>query len=629
MRQFHLGRKKRRNLSGGFRVPPCPSAAIGSKRQANALTIDVSSILILIVSALAAAAGFFLRKPAHRKPAKAEAASPPKNRTWTKTLGALLMILGVWVFAVRLLRLAAGLETVSPAVWFWRSSIFGVGVSNTVIIGWGILGFLIFWAVLGRLLAVPRMEEIPRGAQAFLEAITLLLDKIGYAARFPKRVAGAMHQRSAQRKLAAAAKSAEPAAKPEREPKAPRRLHPVVSALLIAAAWAAARILLSFAGGTGRPSFWALRTQLFGTSVNNTVLFGLILLFLLLLLAILSRLLVVPGMREMRNTHGAQTAVGFTAALIFWLEWIFSSPARARRAARSRAASKKAAEQAQPAGPKTPRWTFSGFVQFITKAPKGKRLVQLFAFSALAILLWVIVVNVLTRLFGSNRGEEFSVSLWPERIPIWNIEVSSTVLLVWVVMAGLFILALLARILVISRMREDPRGVQNLLELAVDGIARYTKENTTGIGDNLGAYIFSVTALLVGCAIVELFGLRPPTTDITFTLALAIITFILINFYGLARKGLIGRVKSLGSPYPFVFPIRIITDLAIPISLSCRLFGNMLGGMIVVDLIRSALGNGAVGIISVLGLFFNVFHPLIQAFIFITLSLTFINEAVE
>ena len=55
----------------------------------------------------------------------------------------------------------------------------------------------------------------------------------------------------------------------------------------------------------------------------------------------------------------------------------------------------------------------------------------------------------------------------------------------------------------------------------------------------------------------------------------------------------------------------------------------MLGGMIVMDLINKSLGNRAVGIPSVVGLYFNVFHPLIQAFIFITLTLTFINEATE
>ena len=55
----------------------------------------------------------------------------------------------------------------------------------------------------------------------------------------------------------------------------------------------------------------------------------------------------------------------------------------------------------------------------------------------------------------------------------------------------------------------------------------------------------------------------------------------------------------------------------------------MLGGMIVMDLLKSVLGGYASGIPAVAGLYFNLFHPLIQTYIFIILSLTFINEAIE
>jgi F-type H+-transporting ATPase subunit a len=63
--------------------------------------------------------------------------------------------------------------------------------------------------------------------------------------------------------------------------------------------------------------------------------------------------------------------------------------------------------------------------------------------------------------------------------------------------------------------------------------------------------------------------------------------------------------------------------------MACRLFGNMLGGMIVIDLLYMALGSNAVGIPGVVGLYFNAFHPIMQTFIFVTLTLTFINEAIE
>lgn len=178
-------------------------------------------------------------------------------------------------------------------------------------------------------------------------------------------------------------------------------------------------------------------------------------------------------------------------------------------------------------------------------------------------------------------------------------------------------------------MRQTPKGMQNALECAVENIAKYTESKTGKLGENLGAYIFTVAVFLISCAAFELLGVRAPTADITMTFALALITFVLINYYGIKKRGLAGRVKTLASPTPIVFPFRIVSDIAVPVSLACRLFGNMLGGMIVMDLLYLALGNLAVGIPSIIGLYFNVFHPLIQTFIFVTLSLTFIGEATE
>ena len=243
--------------------------------------------------------------------------------------------------------------------------------------------------------------------------------------------------------------------------------------------------------------------------------------------------------------------------------------------------------------------------------------------------LWCLVERLLQLLLGDKPSEAFSVSIWAPRINLGGVTISSTVVVTWVVMAVLLVLAVLIRLLVIPRMTDKPHGIQNVLEICVEYICSYTKSNTGGLGDGLPSYIFTVAVFLVSCAAVELLGVRAPTADITMTFALALVTFILINFYGLKKKGLGGRIKSLAQPTVAVFPIKIVSELAVPVSLACRLFGNMLGGMIVMDLLYSALGNAAIGFPSVLGLYFNVFHPLIQTYIFITLTLTYIGEAVE
>ena len=220
-------------------------------------------------------------------------------------------------------------------------------------------------------------------------------------------------------------------------------------------------------------------------------------------------------------------------------------------------------------------------------------------------------------------------SLWADRVTIFGYSLSTTIIYSWIAMAILIIGALIIRLTVFRNPKQNPRGAQNVIETIVEVVGKYTNAQTHDAGEMLCSYILTIAAFLITSAFLELFRLRPPTADITLTFALALMTFILINAYGIGRKGVLGRLKSLAAPTPIVFPFRVISEMAIPVSMACRLFGNMLGGMIVIDLLYAALGHFAIGLPAVAGLYFNVFHPIMQAFIFITLTLTFINEAIE
>lgn len=243
--------------------------------------------------------------------------------------------------------------------------------------------------------------------------------------------------------------------------------------------------------------------------------------------------------------------------------------------------------------------------------------------------LWLVAVRLLPMLFGPREVAALHVEIMPERVELFGFSISSSVVVMWWIMAVLTAAAIVIRLFVIPRFKDVPHGLQGVLEVCIGGIRGYTKDKVGDLGHGLSAYLFSATALLIGCSAVELIGLRPPTADITMTFALALITFILINYYGIKCKGFLGRIKSFAHPTPVVAPFRIVSDVAVPVSMACRLFGNMLGGMIVMHLLYSALGDAALGIPSVIGLYFNIFHPLIQAYIFVTLTLTFISEAVE
>ncbi|MDR0863253.1 MAG: F0F1 ATP synthase subunit A [Oscillospiraceae bacterium] len=260
------------------------------------------------------------------------------------------------------------------------------------------------------------------------------------------------------------------------------------------------------------------------------------------------------------------------------------------------------------------------------KPTKGQKRLRTFTTALIVFGLYLFATRAVFTVFGPHESEPFEFSIWADRVNLFGLNVSQTVLYSWCVMAVLIILALVIRFTVIRRWDADkPAGLQNALETAVEMMLKYTNSNVHGIGEILASYLFSLALFMVGCACVELFGLRTPASDIMFTFAMGLITYFLMNWYGIKKKGVAARVKSFSSS----FFIKFITDLAIPVSMACRLFGNMLGGLIIMDLVYSALGNNAIGIPSVVGLYFNVAHPLLQTFIFVTLTLAFINEAIE
>ncbi len=261
------------------------------------------------------------------------------------------------------------------------------------------------------------------------------------------------------------------------------------------------------------------------------------------------------------------------------------------------------------------------------KKSKRKKLL----FTALAVFGgWFLAGTVISVISQKKCGINIEFSLLSERMNLFGFSVAKTTFISYLITAAVLLLGIIFRLFVFPKWTYDnPKGLQNVLELAVEATEKFAKENLMDYSGVLAPYMFTLGVFMVFSAAAELFGLRAPTSDILTTFAMGLITFVLINFFGIKKKGVSGRLKGMASPTPLVFPMKILSDIAVPVSLACRLFGNMLGGMIVMDLLKSALGGYAAGIPAVAGLYFNLFHPVIQAYIFIVLSMTFINEAIE
>ena len=197
----------------------------------------------------------------------------------------------------------------------------------------------------------------------------------------------------------------------------------------------------------------------------------------------------------------------------------------------------------------------------------------------------------------------------------------------------LIVLALIVRYALLPKFKQNPRGVQNVVELVVDSMQKYTNSKVgERTGSALGPYMFTLAAYILCNGLFELLGmgkLRPSPSDLNQTAAFALLTFILIRVFAYRKKGVWGRINSgYFQPSPIIAPIKLFVDLAIPVSLACRMFGNLLGGLVVMELLYS-LGWFSLGIPAVASTYFTVFHTGMQAFIFITLSLAFIEEALE
>ena len=260
------------------------------------------------------------------------------------------------------------------------------------------------------------------------------------------------------------------------------------------------------------------------------------------------------------------------------------------------------------------------------KTKRNKRL-----FTVLAVFGGWLLIGTLISMFSSKKaGIKIEFELFSERISIFGFSLAKTAFVSICITGIVSILALVFRYFVFPKFSyNNPRGFQNIIEIAVEAMDNFASGTLEDYSGQLSPYMFTLAIYMVFAAMTELFGLRAPTSDLTSTFAMGIITFALINFYGIKKKGIGGRLKGLAKPTPLVFPMKILSDIAVPVSLACRLFGNMLGGLIVMDLLKSVLGGYALGIPAVMGIYFNLFHPVIQAYIFIILSMTFINEAIE
>ena len=229
--------------------------------------------------------------------------------------------------------------------------------------------------------------------------------------------------------------------------------------------------------------------------------------------------------------------------------------------------------------------------------------------------------NIDFMIHGIFSYELFGQTLW----------VTTTHVCVLIVMLLIIALACVAKG-VAKKATEVPGKLQNVMELLVeflDGIIHGTMgKNAPKFRNYIGTiFIFIFISNISG-----LLGLRPPTADYGVTLPLGIITFTLIWFnkfkHNKPKSLWVDMCSPLPPWLPIWLPINIISEIAIPISLSLRLFANVLSGTVMMALVYGLLQYFALIWPAALHVYFDLFSGAIHTYVFCMLTMTYISNAI-
>ena len=226
-------------------------------------------------------------------------------------------------------------------------------------------------------------------------------------------------------------------------------------------------------------------------------------------------------------------------------------------------------------------------------------------------------------------------------IEFGSFRVSTTVTTSWLIIA---VLAVTSYFLTRNLKKVPTSKVQIFLEYAVTTLLNLVKstmgEEAVKKMPNMVPYIGSLFIFFVCSNLIGLLGFRSPTTDLDTTVAFSLITVFLIYYSGVKAKG-IAYFKGLAEPVVIMLPMNIVSEIARPISLSFRPFGNILGGAVIMSLVYQFLGflSGLIPGITIsifqfsipvpLHLYFDLFSGVLQAFIFVMLTMVFVGNAAE
>ena len=229
-----------------------------------------------------------------------------------------------------------------------------------------------------------------------------------------------------------------------------------------------------------------------------------------------------------------------------------------------------------------------------------------------------------------------------------QVNISETVVSMWIVTALIIVFCI-----IVSRMKLKtvPGRFQALLEMGLSALTNFAKERVghkyakkvapfllsaivfLGLANVISVFSFIPPSNFFSDVLgiewfrnVPFFQLRPPTKDLNLPFAMSMITVFMMIYYPIKLRGIKGYGKAMISPMPIMLPFKLLDYFVKPLSLTLRLFGNVLAAYIIMEIVHTLV---PVFLPAALCLYFDFFDGLLQAFVFVFLSSLYIGDFLE
>lgn len=231
-------------------------------------------------------------------------------------------------------------------------------------------------------------------------------------------------------------------------------------------------------------------------------------------------------------------------------------------------------------------------------------------------------------------------------IPLFGgIKVTESIVNMWIIMAVLVALSIwLTRGLKVRNPSRKQLVLEKLVSMLYDMVTDVMGEKYLPFAPYIGTlFLLSIVGSLS-----SLTGMRPITADLSVILSWTIVTFLLIQANNIKNHGVLGWLKSFTEPVPFITPLNIISEIANPISMTFRHFGNIAAGLVITSLVYGGLASLSaavlswvpdsflasvpilqVGLPALLSIYFDLFTSFLQAYIICMLTMVFVQGSGE